>query len=57
MRAKGNKQNAQLISALRQFDSEVSENFGSLSPNHYKNYSFLIKLVANIQNLFVGGLI
>lgn len=42
-RAKGNKQNKQLSIALKQFDDEISENFGSLSSNHYKSYTNLIK--------------
>ena len=44
-RAKGNKQNKQLSYALKQFDEEVSENFGNLSLGHFKSYGSLIKAI------------
>jgi hypothetical protein len=44
-RAKGNKQNKQLSVSLKQFDEEISENFGNLSTNHFKSYSTLIKSI------------
>lgn len=37
-RARENKQNKMLNSELKAFDDEISENFGSISVNHYKRY-------------------
>ena len=42
-RVKGKQHNKALLNAFKQFDDSVSENFGNLDPNFFKNYTSLIK--------------
>lgn len=48
-RIMGNKQNKILINSLKQFDKEISENFGNLTSTHCKSYTNLTKSIQNLS--------
>jgi len=51
-RTKGGKQSKMMMAEIAKFDVEISENFGSLNPNHYKRYSDLLKLIQPLIGVF-----
>ncbi len=56
-RNQGNKVNKTLLTQIKEFDDEVSENLGNLNSNYLKRYAALIKAVAPLYQTFLPSIL